>query len=160
MLKKPITPCLWYDRGAEEAANLYVSIFPNSKIKGATRFGKEGFEIHGMPEGTVQTIDFELNGQPFTALNGGPMFKFSEAVSFQIVCETQEEIDHYWYKLTANGGEESQCGWLKDKFGVSWQVYPAILQELMKDPARAGRATETFLKMKKFDLGALLKATE
>lgn len=158
MLKKPITPCLWYDKGAEEAAKLYISIFPNSKITGLTRFGKEGFEIHGMPEGTVQTIEFELNGQPFTALNGGPMFKLTEAVSFQIFCETQEEIDHYWNNLTADGGEEGHCGWLKDKFGVSWQVVPSILGELMKDPALAGRVTEAFLPMRKLDIATLLKA--
>jgi predicted 3-demethylubiquinone-9 3-methyltransferase (glyoxalase superfamily) len=158
MLKRPIAPCLWYDSEAEEAAKLYVSIFPDSKIKDITRYGKEGFEIHGQPEGKVLTVEYELNGQPFTNLNGGPIFKFNESVSFQIFCETQEEIDHYWYKLIADGGKESECGWLKDKFGASWQVTPIILEELLKEPARAGRVTNAFLKMRKFDIEALLKA--
>ncbi|MCF8371345.1 MAG: VOC family protein [Bacteroidales bacterium] len=153
-MKNQITPCLWFDSEAEEAARFYTSIFKNSEIQNISRFGKEGFEHHGKPEGTVMTVDFIINGQPFTALNGGAIFTFSEAVSFQVFCESQEEIDHYWEKLT-EGGQESMCGWLKDKFGVSWQIVPAILPKLMSDPAKAGKVTEAFLQMKKFDLEKL-----
>jgi predicted 3-demethylubiquinone-9 3-methyltransferase (glyoxalase superfamily) len=152
-----ITPCLWFENQAEEAANFYVSIFKNAKIDGISRYGKEGFEIHGQKEGTVMTVAFQINGQSFTALNGGPLFKFNEAISFQVFCKTQEEIDHYWSKLT-DGGQESQCGWLKDKFGISWQIIPTILPELMSDPKRAGRVTQAFLKMKKFDINKLEEA--
>lgn len=152
-----ITPCLWFDSQAEEAAKFYTSIFPDSKIDTVNRFGKEGYEIHGQKEGTVMTVTFKINGQPFTALNGGPLFKFNESVSFQVMCESQEEIDFYWNRLT-EGGEESQCGWLKDKFGVSWQIIPKVLNELMKDQERAERVTAAFLKMKKFDIESLLKA--
>jgi len=154
---KPITPCLWFDNQAEDAAKLYTSIFPNSKIENISRFGKEGFEIHGMKEGTVMAVNFQINGQPFMALNGGPMFKFTEAVSFQVFCDTQEEIDYYWNKLT-QGGEESQCGWLKDKFGLSWQIVPSILSKLLSDPTKAGRVTNAFLQMKKFDIEKLMNA--
>jgi len=154
---KPITPCLWFDTQAEDAAKLYTSIFPNSKIENISRFGKEGFEIHGMKEGTVMAVNFQINGQPFMALNGGPMFKFTEAVSFQVFCNTQEEIDYYWNKLT-QGGEESQCGWLKDKFGLSWQIVPSILSKLLSDPTKAGRVTNAFLQMKKFDIEKLMNA--
>lgn len=157
MITKQITPCLWFDSRGEEAANFYVSIFPNSSIGAISRYGKEGFEFHGKPEGTAMTIDFKLNGQDYTALNAGPQFKFSEAVSFQVFCETQEDIDYYWSKLT-EGGEESQCGWLKDKFGFSWQIVPDILPKLMTDPAKAGRVTAAFLKMKKFDIEKLINA--
>src|SRR5262245_53508886 len=130
-----ITPCLWFDDQAEPAAGFYTSIFPNSKIGRIARYGEAGFEIHRRPAGTVLTVAFELNGQPFTALNGGPVFKFNEAVSFQIECDSQEEIDYYWEKLGAGGDKKAQqCGWLKDKFGLSWQVNPAILPELMSDP--------------------------
>ncbi|NVO11278.1 MAG: VOC family protein [Bacteroidales bacterium] len=156
-MKNQITPCLWFDTQAEEAANFYTSIFKNSKIESISRYGKEGFEIHGQKEGTVLTVAFQINGQPFTALNGGPIFKFTEAVSFQVFCDTQEEIDNYWNKLT-DGGEESQCGWLKDKFGVSWQIVPSILPELMSDPARAGRVVNAFMQMKKFDIQKLINA--
>jgi predicted 3-demethylubiquinone-9 3-methyltransferase (glyoxalase superfamily) len=156
-MKNQITPCLWFDTQAEEAANFYTSIFKNSKIETISRYGKEGFEAHGMKEGTVLTVTFQINGQPFTALNGGPIFKFTEAVSFQVFCDTQEEIDNYWNKLT-DGGEESQCGWLKDKFGVSWQIVPSILPELMSDPARAGRVTNAFMQMRKFDIEKLINA--
>lgn len=156
-MKNQITPCLWFDNQAEEAANFYTSIFKNSKIEDISRYGKEGFEIHGMNEGTVLTVAFQINGQPFTALNGGPIFKFTEAVSFQVFCDTQEEIDNYWNKLT-DGGEESQCGWLKDKFGVSWQIVPSILPELMNDPAKAGRVVNAFMQMKKFDIEKLINA--
>ena len=130
-----ITPCLWFDNQAEEAANFYVSVFKNSGIKNINRYGKEGFEVHGQKEGTVLTVSFEINGQPFTALNGGPIFTFNESISFQVFCETQEEIDEYWTKLT-DGGEEIQCGWLKDRFGISWQIIPSILPELMNNQAK------------------------
>jgi predicted 3-demethylubiquinone-9 3-methyltransferase (glyoxalase superfamily) len=153
-----IIPCLWFENQAEEAVNFYVSVFRNSKIENISRYGKEGFEIHGQPEGSVLTVDFEINGQRFTALNGGPMFKFTEAISFQVFCDTQQEIDHYWNKLTENGGEESYCGWLKDKYGISWQIVPAVLTDLMKDPEKSGRVTKTFLQMKKFDIEKILNA--
>jgi predicted 3-demethylubiquinone-9 3-methyltransferase (glyoxalase superfamily) len=156
-MKDQFTLCLWFDNQAEEAANYYTSLFKNSKITGISRFGKEGFEIHGQKEGTVMTINFTINGQQFTALNGGPLFKFTEAMSLQVFCDTQDEIDYYWDKLTA-GGEEGQCGWLKDKFGISWQVIPSILPELMTDPLKSGRVTEAFLQMKKFDIEKLKKA--
>ena len=123
-----ITPCLWFDYQAEKAVNFYLSVFKNSRIESISHYGKEGFEIHGRNEGTVLTVNFEINGQSFTALNGGPFFKFNEAISFQIFCGTQEEIDYYWSKLT-DGGEEGQCGWLKDKYGISWQIVPTILQK-------------------------------
>jgi predicted 3-demethylubiquinone-9 3-methyltransferase (glyoxalase superfamily) len=152
-----IAPCLWFDNQAGEAANYYTSIFKNSKIENINYYGKEGFEIHGQQEGTVLTVTFKINGQPFTALNGGPLFKFNESISFQVFCETQEEIDDYWLKLT-NGGEEGECGWLKDKFGVSWQIIPAILPKLLSDPARSERVMKVLLKMKKFDLEKLKQA--
>ena len=152
-----ITICLWFDNQAEEAAIFYTTVFKNSKIESITRYGKEGFEFHGQQEGTVMTINFNVNGQSFTALNGGPLFKFNESVSFQVFCENQEEIDDYWDKLTA-GGDESQCGWLKDKFGVSWQIIPDILPVLLKDPAKAGKVTNAFMQMKKFDISKLLNA--
>jgi predicted 3-demethylubiquinone-9 3-methyltransferase (glyoxalase superfamily) len=157
-----ITPNLWFDRQAEEAAKLYVSIFPNSSIGTVSRFGKEGSEIHKMPEGTAMTVNFNLNGHDFVGLNGGPMFKFTEAISFIIDCKDQEEVDHYWYKLTADGGQESNCGWLKDKFGVSWQVIPRRLYELFSDSdkAKAGRTMNAMLKMKKLDIAELEKAAE
>ncbi len=154
---QPIIPCLWFDTQAEEAALFYTSVFRNSTINNMSRYGKEGFEIHGQKEGNVITVDFSINGQRFVALNGGPLFRFTEAISFQVFCETQEEIDDYWDKLTAEG-QESNCGWLKDKFGVSWQILPAIFPALMSDPARAGRVTNAFLKMKKFDIEKLLQA--
>jgi predicted 3-demethylubiquinone-9 3-methyltransferase (glyoxalase superfamily) len=152
-----ITICLWFDNQAEAAANFYTSVFKNSKIESISRYTKEGFEIHGQKEGTALTVGFQINGQLFTALNGGPIFKFNEAISLQVFCETQEEIDFYWDKLT-EGGEESQCGWLKDKFGVSWQIIPSILSKLMTDPARAGKVTKAFLQMKKFDIKKLEEA--
>ncbi len=153
----PIAPCLWFDHQAEKAARFYTSVFKNSKIESISRYGKEGFDIHGMKEGTVLTVVFQINGQSFTALNGGPMFKFNESVSFQVFCDTQEEIDYYWSKLT-DGGEESMCGWLKDRFGVSWQVVPVILSQLLNDPAKADRVTKAFLRMKKFDIEKLKQA--
>src|SRR5687767_3330323 len=157
MEKQTITPCLWFDHEAEEAANFYVSIFKNSKVNSVSRYGKEGFDIHHQKEGTAMTVDFTLNGQPFIGLNGGPVFKFTEAVSFTIPCETQEEVDYFWEKLTA-GGQESQCGWLKDKYGLSWQVVPTILPKLLKDPERSGRVMNAFMKMKKFDIETLENA--
>ena len=155
-----IMPCLWFDKEAEAAANLYVSIFKNSRVLGTTRYGKEGHEIHGREAGSVMTVEFELEGQKFVGLNGGPLFKFSEAISFQIFCETQEEVDQFWSKLTAGGGQEGPCGWLKDKFGLSWQVVPTVLMEMLKGPdaVKSQRVTKAFLQMKKFDIEALKKA--
>lgn len=154
-MKHQITPCLWFDNQAEEAARFYTSIFEDSKIESITRYGKEGYEIHGQKEGSVMTVSFRINGQPYTALNGGPIFKFNESISFQVFCKDQEEIDYYWDKLT-EGGEEVQCGWLKDKFGVSWQIEPEILSELLSDPNKAGKVTNAFMQMKKFDIAKLL----
>ncbi len=150
-----ITTCLWFDNQAEEACNFYTSIFRDSKIESISRYGKEGFEFHGQQEGSVMSVNFRINGQSFTALNGGPVFKFNESVSFQVFCENQEEIDYYWDKLTADG-EEVQCGWLKDKFGLSWQIIPSILSELLSDPAKAGKVTTAFMKMKKLEIAELL----
>lgn len=159
---KKITPCLWFDKGAEDAAQFYTSIFKNSRIGRISRYGKEGFETHGRKAGTVMTVEFELDGQPFVGLNGGPIFKFSEAVSFQVPCDTQEEIDDFWSKLTAGGGSEGPCGWLKDKYGLSWQIFPTVLPQMLMDPdaAKVGRATKAFLKMKKFDIAKLQLAYE
>jgi predicted 3-demethylubiquinone-9 3-methyltransferase (glyoxalase superfamily) len=160
---KPVTPCLWFDNQAEEAARYYTGIFKNSKIGAISRYGEAGREVHGQKPGTVMTIEFELNGQPFTGLNGGPIFKFNEAVSFQIMCKTQEEVDHYWNKLTAGGDPESQqCGWLKDKYGLSWQVVPTVLAEMLSDPdkEKSGRAMEALLQMKKLDIAELQRAFE
>lgn len=150
-----ITPCLWFDGHAEEAANFYISIFKDSSIESVIRYTKEGFDIHGQKEGSVQLVSFSINGQPFTALNGGPLFKFSEAVSFQIFCDTQAEIDHYWNKLSS-GGEEGPCGWLKDKFGLSWQIIPSVLPGLLKNPETAEKATKAFMQMKKFEIDKLI----
>jgi len=150
-----ITPFLWFDNQAEEAMNFYVSIFKNSKTLSCTRYGDAG----PGPKGTVLVASFELDGQEFMALNGGPRFKFTEAVSFVVNCETQAEIDEMWGKLS-EGGEESQCGWLKDKFGLSWQVVPPILSKLMqdKDPQKSNRVMEALLKMKKIDIATLQRA--
>jgi predicted 3-demethylubiquinone-9 3-methyltransferase (glyoxalase superfamily) len=154
-----ISTCLWYDTQAEAAVAFYTSIFKNSKIKKTTRYDAAGAKVSGRPEGSVMTVVFELEGQEFTAINGGPLFKFTEAVSFVVNCKTQEEVDHYWDKLTA-GGQEVQCGWLKDKFGLSWQVVPTALGEMLgdKDPAKSRRVMEAMLKMVKIDLAALKKA--
>jgi predicted 3-demethylubiquinone-9 3-methyltransferase (glyoxalase superfamily) len=160
---KPITPCLWFDNQAEEAARYYTGIFKNSKIGRISRYGEAGREVHGQKPGTVMTIEFELNGQPFTGLNGGPIFKFNEAISFQIMCQTQEEIDHYWSKLSEGGDKNAQqCGWLKDKYGLSWQVVPTVLAEMMSNPDKdkAGRAMEALLQMKKLDIAELKRAFE
>ena len=155
-----ITPCLWFDTEAEEAANFYVSIFPNSKIIRIERYPEAGSEVHGKPAGSVMVAVFSLDGQEFTALNGGPQFKFDEAVSFQIPCADQKEVDYFWSKLTADGGEEGPCGWVKDKFGLSWQVSPTRLQEMLSDPdpARRDRVMTQMLKMKKLDLAPLERA--
>jgi predicted 3-demethylubiquinone-9 3-methyltransferase (glyoxalase superfamily) len=156
-----ITPCLWFDDQAEEAAAFYTGIFKNSRIVSLSRYGEAGREFHGKPPGTVMTVVFELDGQPFTALNGGPQFQFTEAVSFQVSCPTQDEVDYYWTKLS-DGGEEGQCGWLKDKFGVSWQVVPAALGEFLqaKDPAKSQHVMSALLQMKKLDIGVLKQAYE
>jgi predicted 3-demethylubiquinone-9 3-methyltransferase (glyoxalase superfamily) len=150
-----ITPFFWFDNQAEEAANFYVSIFKNSKIKGMTHY--TGEEPLGQ-KGAVMTVDFELDGQEFVALNGGSRFKFTEAVSFVINCETQEEIDYYWEKLTAGGGEEVQCGWLADKYGLSWQVVPMKLAGWARDPVGFQRVMHAVMPMKKLDMAALQKA--
>ena len=156
-----ISPCLWFDDNAEEAVKFYGSIFKNSKVGNVTRYGKEGYEIHKKKEGSVMTIDFEIEGQKFLALNGGPIFKFNEAISFQIYCDTQEEIDYYWEKLTEGGDKNAQvCGWLKDKFGVSWQVVPIALIKMLqdKDSKKTERVMKAMLQMKKLDIDALTKA--
>jgi predicted 3-demethylubiquinone-9 3-methyltransferase (glyoxalase superfamily) len=156
-----ITPCLWLDDQALEVAEFYTSIFRNSKIVQVARYGEAGREVHGKPPGMVMTVAFELDGQTFTALNGGPMFKFNEAISFQVNCETQKDVDYYWDKLSAGGDERAQqCGWLKDKYGVSWQVVPRRLVELIgdADPAKSGRVMEAMLKMKKIDIDGLERA--
>ena len=157
--RQKIIPCLWFDSQALEAAEFYVEVFPNSRIVHVSRYGEAGHEVHGRPAGSVMTVLFELDGQRFTALNGGPHFQFSEAISLQIYCATQEEIDHYWNRLT-DGGEEVQCGWLKDRYGLSWQVVPNVLQQLLDDPdaQKTARVTEAFLQMKKFDIAALKRA--
>jgi predicted 3-demethylubiquinone-9 3-methyltransferase (glyoxalase superfamily) len=156
-----IVPCLWFDDQAEQAAQFYTSVFKNSRIVNVTRYGTAGFEVHGRPAGSVMTVDFELDGHPFTAMNGGPVFTFNEAVSFQIMCETQEEVNDYWDKLTAGGDPNAQqCGWLKDRFGLSWQVVPEGMQEMLSDPSSeaATRAMTALLQMKKLDLGELQRA--
>ncbi len=159
MSAKMILPCLWFDTQAEQAANHYASIFMNAKVGRIGRYGNEGKEIHGKDAGAVMTVEFEIEGQKFVALNGGPHFKFDEAVSFQVHCETQAEIDYFWNKLS-EGGSEGPCGWLKDKFGLSWQIVPTILGKLMtdKDPARSNRVLQALMQMKKLDIAALKKA--
>jgi len=160
--KDKIAPCLWFDTQAEEAANFYVSVFKNSRIVHVNRYSKAGTDIHGKAPGSVMAVEFELNGQTFTALNGGPHFKFNEAISLQIPCETQQDIDHYWSRLTADGGEEGPCGWLKDKYGLSWQVVPTVLLGMLQDhnSDKTERVTDAFLQMKKFDIAALERAYE
>ncbi len=146
-----ITPFLWFDGEAEEAANFYTSIFKNSKVVSVARYSEEAAKASGMPKGTAMTVTFELDGQKFVALNGGPHFKFTEAVSFVVNCQTQEEVDHYWEKLCAGGDEKAQqCGWLKDKYGLSWQIVPAVMVEMLqdKDPKKSGRVMAALLKMK------------
>jgi predicted 3-demethylubiquinone-9 3-methyltransferase (glyoxalase superfamily) len=158
--RQKIMPCLWYDGRAEEAAKFYVSVFKNSKLGRTSYYSDEGKEIHGHDAGKVLTVEFELDGQKFLALNGGSLFKFTEAVSFQVFCDDQKEIDYYWDKLREDGGEEAPCGWLKDRFGLSWQVVYSRLPEMLldKDRARVDRVFKTFMPMKKFDVAALDKA--
>jgi predicted 3-demethylubiquinone-9 3-methyltransferase (glyoxalase superfamily) len=151
-----ITPFLWFDDQAEEAVNFYVSVFKNSKVTGATRYSEDG----PGPKGSVMTVAFVLDGQEFVALNGGPRIKFTEAISFVVNCETQDEIDHYWEKLSSDGGEEVQCGWLTDKYGLSWQVVPTLLGKLVqdKDGARTQRVMHALMQMKKLDIATLQHA--
>ena len=156
-----ITPCLWFDHEAEEAANYYLGIFKNSKINAISYYGEAGKEQHGQPAGSVLTVEFELDGQHFTGLNGGPTFKFSEAISFQIECEDQAEVDYYWERLGEGGPPEAQiCGWVKDKFGLSWQVVPKVLTKLLMDPdkEKSQRAMAAMMQMKKLDISTLQKA--
>lgn len=158
-----IVPCLWFDNQAEDAVKFYVSIFKNSSIDGVVRYGNEGFEIHHMKEGTVMTMDFKIEGQRFVALNGGPVFKFNEAISFQVYCETQQKVDYYWEKLSEGGDPNAQqCGWLKDKYGVSWQVIPTILIKMLKDQDsnKSQKVMKTMLQMKKIDIQSLSHAYE
>jgi predicted 3-demethylubiquinone-9 3-methyltransferase (glyoxalase superfamily) len=154
----PVTFCLWFDTRAEEAAKFYYGIFENSRIHVA-RFPDAGKEIHGKDAGSVMTVAFEIEGQEFLALNGGPQFKFDEAVSLVLYCETQKEVDYFWAKL-ADGGQEGPCGWLKDKFGLSWQVTPAALPKMMSDPdaRKTARVMDAFMKMKKLDVAAIERA--
>ena len=156
-----IVPCLWFDNQAEQAAKFYVSVFERSHIGRISHYGEEGQEVHGRKPGSVMTVEFELDLVPFTALNGGPHFKFNEAVSLQVMCDSQTEIDRLWRKLSAGGDEKAQqCGWLKDRFGLSWQIVPRVLPELIadRDPVKAGRVMNKLLKMKKLDIAALQQA--
>ncbi len=154
-----INPCLWFDTEAEEAAKFYCSIFKNTRMGRVSRYVNEGQEIHGKAAGSVMAVEFELDGQKFAALNGGPHFKFTEAISFQIHCDDQQEVDYFWKKLS-EGGTEGPCGWLKDKYGLSWQVVPEVLFEMLMDPdqEKAKRVTKAFLQMKRFDVAALKRA--
>ena len=158
---KRIAPCLWFDHQAEEAANYYVGIFPNSRVTAVTRYPNAGQEVHHQKAGSVMVVAFELDGQSFTALNGGPLFTFNEAVSLQVNCKTQDEIDYYWNKLGAGGDPKAQqCGWLKDRYGLSWQVAPQGMETMLKDAASAGanRAMSAMMNMKKIDMEALERA--
>lgn len=156
-----ITPFLWFDNQAEEAVNFYISIFKDSKIVSVARYGDEGTEVSGQPKGSVMTVEFELEGQKFTALNGGPYFTFSPAISFVVNCKTQKEVDGLWEKLS-EGGEKQRCSWLKDKYGVSWQIVPTVLMEMLrdKDPEKARRVTKAMLQMDKIDIAGLKRAYE
>ncbi len=162
LTKPKLMPCLWFDTQAEEAARFYCSVFKNSKFGRISYFPDAGQAVHGKPANSVLTVEFELEGIPFVALNGGPQFKFDEAVSFQVPCRTQDEIDYYWNALTADGGQEGPCGWLKDKFGLSWQVFPDFMPDILAGPDRAAaaRVMNAFMQMKKFDLAAIRKAQE
>jgi predicted 3-demethylubiquinone-9 3-methyltransferase (glyoxalase superfamily) len=158
-----ITPCFWFDDQAEEAARFYTAIFNNAQIVSMTRYGEAGYEVHGRPAGTVMAVAFELEGQAFTALNGGPLFTFNEAISFQVSCETQEEVDYFWEKFSEGGDETAQqCGWLKDKYGVSWQVVPTVLVEMLQDAdaEKSQRVMKAILQMKKMDIETLKQAYE
>ena len=156
-----ISTNLWFDNQAEEAAKFYTSVFKNSEIGKIARYGKEGFEFHQQPEGTVMTIEFELEGQQFIGLNAGPIFKFNESISFVVNCDTQEEIDYYWERLGEGGdGKAQQCGWLKDKYGLSWQIVPVVLQDMFTDAVteKSERVMKALMQMKKLDIAALQKA--
>jgi predicted 3-demethylubiquinone-9 3-methyltransferase (glyoxalase superfamily) len=157
---RKITPFLWFDNQAEEAVKFYTSVFKNSKVGKVLRYDEAAAKAAGQPVGSVLTIEFEIEGQKFTALNGGPAFKFNESVSFVVNCETQEEVDYFWEKLTAEGGQESACGWLKDKFGLSWQVTPTVLIDMLhdKDPKKSERAMKAMLQMQKIDIRKLQAA--
>jgi len=157
-----IAPCLWFDHQAEEAAKYYTGIFKNSRIVAISRYGEAGYEIHRRPAGSVMTVAFELEGQPFTALNGGPLFKFNEAISLQLYCESQDEVDYYWERLTVGGDPKAQqCGWLKDRYGMSWQVVPRVIAEMIKQSGeRADRVMTALLQMKKLDIATLKRAYE
>lgn len=158
-----ITPCLWFDHQAEEAAQFYVSIFKHAKMGAITRYGEEGHEIHRRPAGTVMTVEFQLDGQDFVALNGGPVFQFNEAISFQVPCETQEDVDHYWERLSAGGDKNAQqCGWLKDRYGVSWQIVPMVLPTMLQDEdaRKSQRVMKALLQMHKLDIQRLKQAYE
>jgi predicted 3-demethylubiquinone-9 3-methyltransferase (glyoxalase superfamily) len=158
-----ITPFLWFDSQAEEAVSFYTSIFNSSKIVSITRYGEEGAEASGRPKGTVMTMAFQLDGQEFVALNGGPHFKFNEAISFVVNCESQDEVDYYWEKLSGGGDEKAQqCGWLKDKYGVSWQIVPTLLVKLLNDPdpEKTRRVMKAMLQMKKIDIESLKQAAD
>ena len=160
-IRSKIAPCLWFDNEAEPAAEFYTGIFPNSRIGTILRYSEVGQEFHGKPAGSVMTVAFELDGLAFTALNGGPLFRFNEAVSLQVYCETQQEIDHYWEKLSAGGDENAQqCGWLKDRYGLSWQIVPLVLLDMLQDPApeKSQRAMAALFQMKKLDIAALQRA--
>jgi predicted 3-demethylubiquinone-9 3-methyltransferase (glyoxalase superfamily) len=157
-----IAPCLWFDSQAEDAAKFYTAIFKNSKIVQISRYGEAGREVHRRPPGSVMTVAFELDGQMFTALNGRPLFKFNEAISLQVYCDTQEDVDDYWEKLSRGGDEKAQqCGWLKDKFGVSGQVVPKVLPDVLNDPdsVKSQRAMTAMLRMKKFDIAEIKRAS-
>jgi predicted 3-demethylubiquinone-9 3-methyltransferase (glyoxalase superfamily) len=156
MTVKKITPCLWFDNNGEEAAEFYTSIFKNSKIKNISRYGDAAAKATGRPKGSALTVAFELDGQDFTALNGGPMYKFNEAISFHVSCDTQDELDYFWNKLSDGGDANAQrCGWLKDKFGVSWQIIPSMLGELLSNPATSEKAMKAMMQMKKLDIETL-----
>ena len=155
-----ITPFLWFNDDAEEAAKFYTSVFKNSKVGRILRYDETSAKTAGRPAGSVLTIEFEIGGQKFTALNGGPQFKFNESVSFVVNCETQNEVDYFWEKLTAGGGQESECGWLKDKFGLSWQITPTVLIDMLndKDPKKAGQVMKAMMQMQKIEINKLKAA--
>ena len=158
-ITQKITPCLWFDAQAEDAANFYTSVFDGGRIKQVSRYGKAGQDVHGKEPGSVMVVEFEIAGQTFTALNGGPQFRFSEAVSFQVMCESQEEIDRFWSKLS-DGGQQGQCGWLKDRYGLSWQIVPSVLPQMITNArgVELDRIIAAVMEMKKFDVAALRRA--
>jgi predicted 3-demethylubiquinone-9 3-methyltransferase (glyoxalase superfamily) len=158
--KRKIAPCLWFDKQAEDAAKFYVSVFKNSKLGRISHYSSEGQEMHRKQPGSVLTVEFELEGQQFLALNAGPQFKFTEAISLQVFCDDQKEIDYYWDKLREGGGEEGVCGWLKDRYGLSWQVTPSIMPDILvdKDQAKIDRVFKAFMQMKKFDIAKVKQA--